>query len=204
MPRFIGILVSLFVLSCLPLTAQAASHKAEELRKADALTEFSPPETFLTGYFLADEMEPSFLFGTVADFARSLKCPTTWLIEDADRARLAAPAEAGAPLEYTLYLEADRPTGVTYYVFLDQSAMTPKQWIEWRKQFHKSKAEGEYGATRDRLEKAVAEGMRVGGELRFIMENGELAPGKSPEAALLTELSFAPSYDLKQGKKLSR
>jgi hypothetical protein len=203
MSRAILVLVSMFVLACLS-PALAASQKAEELRKANALTEFSPPDAFLAGYFLADEMEPSALFGPVADFVKSLKCPTTWLIEEGDKARIAIPANSGTPMEYSLYLEADRPEGVTYYVFVDQSALTPQQWIEWRKQFHKSKAEGEYGATKDRLEKAVAEGMKIGGELRFILKNGELSSGKTPEAVLRDDLAFAPSFDLKQGVKLSK
>lgn len=45
-------------------------------------------------------------------------------------------------MEYTLWLEEACPQGAVYYVFIDQSAMSPAQWIEWRKQFHKSKAEG--------------------------------------------------------------
>ena len=182
----------------------AASDKAAALRAANDLVAFSPPDAFLAGSFLADEREPSFLFGPVSDFVASRTCPTAWLIEAGEQARIAKPAEAEAPLEYTLYLEEDCPQQVRYYVFVDQSAMTPKQWLAWRQQFHKSKAEGEYGATRDRLEKAVAEGVRIGGELRFIVNDGELAVGKTPEACLGPDLAFAPSYDLKQGIKLTR
>jgi len=182
----------------------AASEKAAALRTANDLIAFSPPGAFLAGSFLADEMDPSFLFGPVSDFAASRKCPVTWLIEAGEKARLAKPTGPDAPLEYTLYLEEDCPEQVRYYVFVDQSAMTPKQWLAWRQQFHKSKAEGEYGAARDRLEKAVAEGMRIGGELRFIVNDGELAVGKTPEACLGPDLAFDPSYDLKQGTKLAR
>jgi hypothetical protein len=203
MHRAILILVSLFILGCAS-PGLAASQKSLELRKADGLTQFTPPQAFLDGYFLADEMEPSFLFGSVKDFAASLKCPTAWLIEEGEKTRISKPAAPDSPPEYTLYLEADCPGGVIYYVFVDHSAMTPLQWIEWRKQFHKSKAEGEYGATKDRLDKAVVEGMKIGGELRFIMKNGELAPGKTPEQTLRQDLSFPPSYDLKQGVKLSK
>jgi hypothetical protein len=203
MPRLFAILVSLFVLACFSPTF-AASQKAAELRKANVLQDFSPPDQFLSGFFLADEMEPAFLFGSIKDFVASRKCPVAWLIEESEKARIAKPASPESPLEYTLYLEEDCPGGVVYYVFVDQSAMTPKQWIEWRKQFHKSKAEGEYGATRDRLEKAVSEGMKVSGELRFIMKNGELTGGKTPEDALCKDLSFTPCYDLKQGAKISK
>lgn len=205
MPRLFTILVSLFVLACFsPVFAASPSPKAAELRKANALHDFSPPDQFLAGFFLADEMEPAFLFGSVKDFVASRKCPVSWLIEDGEKARIAKPANPESPLEYTLYLEEDCPGGVVYYVFVDQSAMTPKQWIEWRKQFHKSKAEGEYGATKDRLEKAVSEGMKVSGELRFIMKNGELTGGKTPEEVLRKDLSFAPCYDLKQSAKISK
>lgn len=209
MPRATLCCLSLLVLTCLfaPTPASAASPRAQELRTANGLTPYTPPDAFLAGVFLADEMEPCFLFGSVKDFAASRKCPVTWLIEEGEKARIAKPQKPDTPLEYTLYLEEDcpdAPGGVAYYVFVDQSAMTPKQWIDWRKQFHKNKAEGEYGATRDRLDKAVTEGMKVGGELRFIMKNGELTGGKTPEDVLRQELAFAPCYDLKQGAKLSR
>jgi len=203
MPRLFAILVSLSVLACFS-PALAASQKAAELRKSNALQDFSPPEQFLSGFFLADEMEPSFLFGSVKDFAAARKCPVAWLIEEGEKNRIAKPANPESPLEYTLYLEEDCPDGVVYYVFVDQSAMNPKQWIEWRKLFHKSKADSEYGATKDRLEKAVSEGVKVSGELRFIMKNGELTAGKPPEDALCKDLSFTPCYDLKQGVKISK
>ena len=72
------------------------------------------------------------------------KCPTTWLIEAGKN----LPAGPGSPdklAEYTLYLEEDCPDRVVYYVFIDQSGLTPQQWIDWREKFHKSKAEPEYG-----------------------------------------------------------
>lgn len=195
-------LASLAVLACLS-PVHAASQKAIELRKSSGLTAFTPPEAFFAGCFLADEMEPAFLFGSVKDFAASRTCAVTWLIEEAEKARIAKPADPAMPVEYTLYMEEDCPEGVTYYVFTDQSAMTPKQWIEWRRQFHKSKAEGEYGATKDRLEKAVAEGRKVSGEMRFIMKNGELACAKTPQETLI-EMKFMPVYDLKQGVAVSK
>jgi len=203
MLRSTMILVCVMFLACLS-SAQAASEKALELRKADGLSAFTPPETFLGGLFIADEMEPHFLFGSVKDFVAARTCPTAWLIEEGEKARIAKPATPGAPLEYTLYLEEDCPGRVVHYVFIDQSAMTPQQWIEWRKQFHKSKADGEYGATRDRLEKAVSGGSKVGGELRFIMVNGELGGSKTPEQALRQDMNFPPCYDLKQGAKISQ
>ncbi|MBI4642457.1 MAG: hypothetical protein HY743_01680 [Deltaproteobacteria bacterium] len=59
--------------------ALAASQKAAALRQANGLTAFTPPEKFLAGNFVAEEMNPAFIFGTVKAFAASRKCPTAWL-----------------------------------------------------------------------------------------------------------------------------
>jgi len=198
------LLVSALLLLGPAAPASAVTEKAAALRAAGDLVPYTPPDAFLAGSFLADEREPGFLFGPVSDFAASRKCPVTWLIEQGEKDRIAKPATPDSPLEYTLYLEEDCPDHVRYDVFVDQSAMTPKQWISWRQQFHKNKAEGEYGQTRDRLEKAVADGMRIGGELRFIMLDGELTLGKTPEACLGPDFAFEPIYDLKQGTKLTQ
>jgi len=199
---------ALRVVGCLLLAAflgapaLAASPQAQELRAAQGLTPFTPPETFLSGAFLADEIAPSYLFASVKAFADSLKCPAAWLIEEGEKARIARPAAPDAPSEYSLWLEADCPNGVTYFVFTDQSAMTPAQWIAWRKRFHGSKAERQYGEVKDQLERAQADGLRVGGELRFIVRNGELALTETPEGVLIGELAFKPGYDLRKGQKL--
>jgi len=180
-------------------TALAASDKAAALRQANGLAVFTPPEKFLAGNFVADEMNPEVIFGAVKSFAASRKCPTTWLIESGDKDR---PAGFGAHAEYTLYLEEDCPDQVVYYVFIDQSGLTPQQWIEWREKFHKSKAGEQFDSAKSKLEQACTAGCGVGAELRFIQKNGELM-AKSPEAVLRQDLKFAPIYDLNQGKKLS-
>jgi hypothetical protein len=181
--------------------AGAASPKAMALRQANGLTTFAPPEKFLAGNFVADEMNPAFIFGPVQAFAASRQCPTTWLIETGEKNRLAGPG--GAPMEYTVYLEEDCPDQVVYYVFIDQSGMTPEQWIEWREKFHKSKAEPEYGSTKTKLDQACKAGCGVGAELRFIQKNGELV-NKSPEAVLVGDLHYPPIYDLNLQKRISR
>ena len=127
--------------------------------------------------------------------AASRKCPTTWLIESGEKNHPAGHAE------YTLYLEEDCPGQVVYYVFIDQSGLTPQQWIEWREKFHKSKAGEQFDSAKSKLEQACTAGCGVGAELRFIQKNGELL-SKSPEAVLRQDLKFAPIYDLNQGKKL--
>jgi hypothetical protein len=172
-----------------------ASAKALALRQAQGLTAFTPSEAFLAGNFVADEMNPAFIFGPVKAFVASRPCPTTWLLE-------AGPASKDAVAEYTLYLEEDCPDKVIHYVFIDQSALTPQQWLEWREKFHKSKTEPEYGDTKARLDKACRDGCAVGGELRFIQQNGQLLT-KSPEEILRVKYKFTPIYDLKQEKKVS-
>ncbi len=198
-PIFLGILL----LAGSGSAAQAASPKAAALRQANGLTAFTPTEKFLAGNFVADEMNPAFIFGTVKAFAASRKCPTTWLIEEGGKARPTGPSSPDQPAEYTLYLEEDCPDKVVYYVFIDQSGLTPQQWIEWREKFHKSKAEPEYGSTKSKLDQACTAGCGVGAELRFVQVNGNLMT-KSPEAFLLQDLKFAPIYDLNKRQKLSK
>jgi hypothetical protein len=183
--------------------AWAAGQKATAQRQANALTAFTPPEKFLAGNFVADEMNPAVIFGPVKAFAASRKCPTAWLIEEGVKNSLARPGSPDQPAEYTLYLEEDCPDKVVYYVFIDQSGLTPQQWIDWREKFHKTKTQPEYGPTKSRLEQACTEGCGVGAELRFIQKDGELLP-QSPEEVLRVDLKFAPIYDLNRQKKITQ
>ena len=168
MRRTLPILFALLLLMGIGLPVQAASQKAAALRQANGLTEFTPPEKFLAGNFVADEMNPAFVFGPVQAFAKSRKCPTAWLLET-------QPAKQGSQeklAEYTLYLEEDCPDKVVYYVFVDQSGLTPQQWYEWRQKIHKSKAEEQYGAAQTKLEQACKEGCGFTAELRYIQKDG--------------------------------
>ena len=126
---FLGLLLLISVNS----TAWAASQKAKALRQANNLTTFTPPEKFLTGNFVAEEMTPAYIFGPVKSFVSSRKCPTTWLIEKGVKKNLDQPGTAGKPTEYTLYLEEDCSDKVFYYVFVNQSGLTPQQWIDYRR-----------------------------------------------------------------------
>lgn len=195
MRRIIPIFMALLLLAGGGLPVQAASQKAAAMRQANGLTEFTPPEKFLAGNFVADEMNPAVVFGPVQAFAKSRPCPITWLQET-------HPAKE-KPGEYAIYLEEDCPDKVVYYVFLDQSGLTPQQWYEWRQKFHKSKAEQQYGAAQSKLEKACKKGCGFTAELRYIQTNGELAT-KSPEAVLRDDLKVAPVYDLNLEEKLPR
>ena len=203
MMRLIPIFLGFLLLVGHGTIALAASAKATALRQANALTAFTPPEKFLAGNFVADEMNPGVIFGPVGTFAASRKCPTTWLIESGDKNRPAGPGAPDTLAEYTLYLEEDCPDQVVYYVFIDQSGLTPQQWIEWREKFHKSKAGETFDSAKSKLEQACTVGCGVGAELRFIQKNGDLMT-KSPEKVLRDDLKFAPIYDLNQGKKLSK
>jgi hypothetical protein len=198
------IFLGLFLAAGNGADAWAASAKAEALRKSTGLVAFTPSEKFLASNFLADEINPTFIFGPVKAFAASRKCPTTWLIEEAAPNRPAAPASPDAPMEYTLFLEEDCPGKVVYYVFIDQSGPSPQQWYDYRRKFHgQTKTEPQFGAIKAKLEQACQAGCGIGAELRFIQKNGELLP-KSPEKVLRGDLKFAPIFDLSQQKKISR
>jgi hypothetical protein len=202
MKRLLPVLLGVLLAAGHSSGALAASAKAMAQRQAQGLTVFTPPERFLSGNFVADEMNPAFIFGPVKAFVASRKCPTTWLIEKGSQNRQAGPGSPGALQEYTLYLEEDCPDRVVYYVFIDQSGLTPQQWIDWREKFHKSKVEGEYGETKSKLDTACKAGCGVGAELRFIQKDGELM-AKSPEAVLRDELHIAPIYDLNRQQKMA-
>lgn len=192
-----AVLVLLCLLSWASV-ASAESDKAAALRRQAGLIPHTPPQVFLDGFFIADEMRPAFLFGPVKDFVAGRRCPTAWLIEDGEKERLEHRSAENPVFEYTLTLEEDCPQGVTWYVFVDQSAMTTRQWIEWRRQFHKSKAEPEYADTVKRLEAAVTAGYPVSGELRFVSRDGELDP-RAPQELLPTALHYPPRYDCGAG-----
>jgi len=182
--------------------AGAASEQAMKLRGQNGLSEFAPPEAFLIGNFLADETDPNFIFGKVRDFAKSLACPATWLIEEGERKRIETRGQQPGPVEYSIYLEADCAGKVTYYIFVDRS-LNSSQWLEWRRQFHKTKAEPHYKEAKASLDQAAQNGFAVDAELRFVAFNGDLLL-KRPEDVLAGELKFQPIYDLKKNQALSK
>lgn len=181
----------------------AASEQAITQRSANALEEYSPPESFLNGNFIADEVEPAFIFGKIKDFAKSRSCPASWLIEQSEKQRLQTRDAQSSQFEYTLYFEEDCPEKITYYIFVDRSLANHAQWLEWRKQFHKSKAESQYATAKAGLDKAALDGFPVDAELRFVEAGGNLELRK-PEDTLINVLRVKPVYDLKQGKALEQ
>ena len=183
--------------------ALGASEQAVGLRTANGLVPYAPPDTFLSGNFVADEIDPAYVFGKVADFMKSRSCPTSWFIEDGEKKRLDGSNKQAGPVEYTLYLEEDCPGRVVHYVFVDRSRADTAQWMAWRQQFHKNKTDPQYGAAKTGLDAATQSGFPVDGELRFMVVNGDLST-KKVEDVLMGELRFNPVYDIKQGKALSR
>lgn len=182
--------------------AGAASEQAMKLRSPNGLSEFVPPEAFLAGNFLADETDPAYIFGKVRDFVKSLACPTTWLIEEAERKRIEVRGQQSGPVEYSIYLEADCQGKVTYYIFVDRS-FNPDKWLEWRQPFHRTKAESHYKEAKTSLDQAAQNGVTVNAELRFVALNGDLLL-KRPEDVLIGELKFQPIYDLKKNQALTK
>jgi hypothetical protein len=195
--------VVLFLVAfCSAAWGGGVSEQAMKLRSQNSLSEYAPPEAFLSGNFLADETDPAFIFGKVRDFAKSLSCPTTWLIEESERKRIEARGQQSGPIEYSIYLEADCAAQVTYYIFVDRS-FNSAQWLEWRRPFHRTKADPHYKEAKARLDQAAQNGFTVDGELRFIALNGDLLL-KRPEDVLVGELKFQPIYDLKKNQALTK
>jgi len=175
----------------------AASNEAAKLRASNGLGAFTPPEAFLNGNFVADELEPRYVFGKVKDFWKSRSCPSSWLIEDNERSRVKEEQNHPGAFEYTLYLEEDCPGKVAYYVFIDRSQAKSTQWLEWRRNFHRSKTEEQFSAVNAVLEQADRDGFPVDAELRFIEIGGDLI-SKTPEAFLTGELKVKPIYEIKR------
>lgn len=200
--RFHSVMLTAAITLVLCGAAAAGSEQAIKLRSQNDLSEFTPPEAFLSGNFLADETDPAYIFGSVGDFVRSLACPATWLIEAAERKRIEARTEQSGPIEYSIYLETDCPGNVAYYIFVDRS-FNPDQWLEWRRPFHRSKAEPHYKEAKASLEQAAQNGFAVAAELRFVALNGDLLL-KRPEEVLVGDLKYRPIYDLKNNRALTK
>jgi hypothetical protein len=182
----------------------AASDGAVKLRSLNGLCEFTPSEAFLNSNFVADEIEPQYVFGKVKDFWKSRSCPTNWLIEESERNRVKDHENVSGPIEYTIYLEEDCPGKVAYYVFVDRTQAKSDQWMEWRRKFHgKNRTEPQYGEVSALLEKAAQSGFPVDAELRFI-ELADNLISQKPEDFLTGDLKMSPIYDLKRGKPITK
>lgn len=180
----------------------AAGDRAMKQRLKNELVEFTPPDAFLDANFVADEVDPGFIFGRIGDFAKSRSCPTAWLIGKDEKKRTESHDPQAGPVEYSLYLEVDCPGKLTYFVFVDRSQAGSAQWMEQQKQLHKSKLEPRSGQAETGLEEAARNGFPVNAELRFVEIEGELL--LRPEDALTGEFNFQPIYDIRLNKAVER
>lgn len=203
MRRFLACFLMLTGAIGLTGQATAVSDRAQAFRKANALNEAVVPKTFLEGAFVANEINPRYVFGSVNDLLKACPCPSSWLMDDEERRRIGDEEKRTAPLEYTVYLEADCPDHLSYFVFVVQQSSDPEQWLKWRRQFHKSKAEPQYGQTKDRLQQALEGGLHLNGELRFLIVDQELDTS-NPEEVMIRDFKLVPAYDLEKGMKTAQ
>lgn len=178
-----------------------AALAGQDFRREHDLASHQPPDWFLAGHFVACEVGPRYVFGTVGDFVQSLGCPSVWLIEPEEQARVSKAAQAGQLPEYSLYLEQDAPEGKVYWMFVVLPHQDPQQWFRERHDYHKSKADGYYGQTLEGMKKAHAQGLSIQGELRFRVVGGQPTL-ETPESALLAQGKLSPAFDLQEGRAM--
>jgi len=194
--------VSMIMLASLVLTSAAVSGESgQPFRQENGLVVYAPPAWFLQGYFMAREKNPAYLFGPVKDFVRAVGGRTTWLIEDEELKRVEQATLKGERPEYSVFLEAVLPETTEYWVFVVLPHESGQEWFDARRAYHGRKAEDYYGKTRGELERALDQGFKVKGELRFFIEKGHVSLG-SPEKQIIDKYGFQPVFDLGEGRRL--
>ena len=194
--------VSIIMLASLLLTSAAAAGESNQsFRQENGLVAYAPPSWFLQSYFIAREKNPVYVFGPVKDFVQAVGGKTTWLIEDAELKRVEQASLEGAIPEYSLFLEAVLPETTEYWVFVVLPHESGQEWFDARRAYHGRKAEDYYGKTRGELERALSQGFKIKGELRFFIENGDISL-ESPEEAIMKRYKFQPVFDLGEGRRL--
>ena len=194
--------VSSIVLASLLLTSAAVTGESRHsFRQENGLVPYTPPAWFLQGYFMAREKNPAYLFGPVKDFVLAVGGKTTWLIEDAELKRVEQATLKGERSEYSLFLEAVLPETTEYWVFVVLPHESGQEWFDARRAYHGRKAEDYYGKTRSELERALGQGFKVKGELRFFIENGHVSL-ESPEQEIIDKYGLQPVFDLGEGRRL--
>jgi len=182
------------------MTQVVSAGSSQAFRQQNGLQAYVPPEWFLSGYFIAREKNPSYVFGPVQKFAEVLGGTTTWLIEDMELERLQAAAADGKKIEYSMFLEAASPDRAEYWVFVVLPYESAQAWYEARRAFHGGKAEAYYGKTRNELEGALKQGLSISAELRFWVENGQTSL-QVPEGVIMSRYKFLPVFDLGTGRR---
>ena len=196
------LLMSMLMLTSLMMTPMVvAAEPAQTFREKNGLLAYAPPVWFLEGYFITREKNPGYIFGTVQDFVRTLGGTTTWLIEDLELKRLELASAEGKNPEYSLFLEAVSPQGTEYWVFVVLPHENAQAWFDARRAYHGRKADGYYGKTRSELERALSQGLKIKGELRFLIERGDISL-LVPEDEIRSRYKFQPVFDLSAGRWL--
>jgi hypothetical protein len=197
-----GLAASIVILASLIIMPSAvATESAQEFRQLNGLVAYVPPAWFLEGYFIAREKNPHFVFGPVKDFVRTLGGKTTWLIEDLELKRLDRTSAGGTSPEYSLYLESVSPELTEYWVFVALPYETAREWFDARRAYHGRKAQGYYGETQGMLERALAQGLKIKAELRFLIEKEDISL-EPPEDLIMNRYKFQPIFDLGAGRRL--
>jgi len=191
----------MLIVATLEITTPVVSAESfQAFRQKNGLQAYVPPEWFLSGYFIAREKNPSYVFGPVQNFAEALGGTTTWLIEDLELERVEAAPADGKKIEYSLFLEVVSPDRTEYWVFVLLPYESAQAWYDARRAYHGRKAEAYYGKTRSELERALSQGLKVNAELRFWIENGKTSL-QAPEEVIMSRYKFQPLFDLGTGRR---
>ena len=191
----------MLIVATLEITTPVVSAESfQAFRQKNGLQAYVPPEWFLSGYFIAREKNPSYVFGPVQNFAEALGGTTTWLIEDLELERVEAAPADGKKIEYSLFLEVVSPDRTEYWVFVLLPYESAQAWYDAKRAYHGRKAEAYYGKTRSELERALSQGLNIKAELRFWIENGETSL-QAPEGVIMGRYKFQPVFDLGTGRR---
>jgi len=193
---------AIILLASLVITPAAViGETAQTFRQQNGLLAYAPPAWFLQGYFIARERNPAYVFGPVQDFVRAVGGKTTWLIEDLELKRVEGASIEGESPEYSLFLETVSPERTEYWVFVVLPHESAQAWFDARRAYHGRKAEGYYGKTQSELETAFSQGIKIKGELRFLIEKGD-ACLQAAEDLIMSRYKFQPVFDLNAGRRL--
>jgi hypothetical protein len=196
--RLVVLMVMAISLAMSASIVSAASSRT--FRQKNGLQTYVPPGWFLKGYFIAREKNPGYVFGPVQDFVGAIGGTTAWLIEDMELERVEAARAKGKKVEYSVYLETVSPGRTEYWVFVVLPYESAQAWYDAKRAYHGRKAEAYYGKTRDELEHALSQGLKITGELRFWIEKGETSL-KVPEDVIMNRYKIQPVFDLGTGRR---
>ena len=202
MLRRLYLTAAIILLASLVITpAAVVGETAQTFRQQNGLLAYAPPAWFLQGYFIARERNPAYVFGPVQDFVRAVGGKTTWLIEDLELKRVEGASIEGESPEYSLFLETVSPERTEYWVFVVLPHESAQAWFDARRAYHGRKAEGYYGKTQSELETAFSQGIKIKGELRFLIEKSDTCL-QAAEDLIMSRYKFQPVFDLNAGRRL--